>query len=235
MSKLSLEAEIIFLKEKLKKEKQINKDLKSEIKLIYFEIERLKRNMFIESILHGYQANTFTAAAGNLLMDPNPIELSCSGAKTDTSEIYSIRLLNVLAIRSRKRPKDIYLRNAISSKSGGQKRKMVTFDKNGIEFDELLDIIQRKGTHLLRVHKSFAINIYHYSYSKKNTFILNADLCNDENKIIHQIPTDVLFNKKIYQERLFEIDKLSESQIGIQLNFDKIDEINKLKENLDFT
>jgi hypothetical protein len=235
MSKLSFEEKISFLKVQLKAEKKINEELKSEVVVLYNEIERLKRNIYIENILNGFKTNAFKAAAGNLLIDPNPIELSCSGTKADTTEIYSIRLLDVLAICSRKRPKDIYLRNTISSNSGGPKRNKITFDKNEVNFDQLLTKIQGKGTHLLRVHNKYAINIYHYSYSKKNTFILNTGLCNDENRDIHEIPTDAALDIQLYNRRIFEIGKLSESQIGVQLNFDKIAEINALKENLDFT
>ena len=224
--------EIGLLKEKLKQEKELTKTLKEEIEILYLELEKMQRNIGLEKILHGFTSKSFTAAASDLLMDPNPFDIVCSGEKTDTSEIYSVRLLNILAIHSRKRPKDIFLKKPISSKSGGKEKSVITFDKNGINFNELLSLIQRRGDHLLRVHNSWAINIYHYTFSNKNTFILNAEMQSGVDKEIHQIPIDANFNKDLYQKRLFEIEKLQEHQIGTQFNLQKIEEIRKLKEDL---
>ena len=195
MANLTPVEEINLLKEKLKKEQQINKELKAEIEILYFEIGRLNRNLVLEKFLNGAQSKTFAAVAGNWLMDTDPINLSCSGEKVDTSAIYTFRLLDVLAICSRRRPKDIYLRKSISPKSGGKEKNMITFDKNGVEFEAVLYLIQKKGAHLIRVQRSHAINIYHYTFNKENTFILNANFRTEANTNIHEIPTDAIFNK----------------------------------------
>lgn len=169
MKRLTPDEENKFLKQKLANEKKINAALQEEIELLHFEIERLRRNAGIEKVLGSFQSKAFAAAAADLLLDPAPMELLCSGEKADTSETYLVRLSDVLAIHSRKRPKDIFLKKAIRPRSGGREQVKITFDKNDINFDELLTAIQRGSNYLLRVHNSFAVHIFHYVFSKKKS------------------------------------------------------------------
>ncbi|HLP39509.1 hypothetical protein [Lacibacter sp.] len=232
MKRLTPDEENKFLKQKLANEKKINAALQEEIELLHFEIERLRRNAGIEKVLGSFQSKAFAAAAADLLLDPAPMELLCSGEKADTSETYLVRLSDVLAIHSRKRPKDIFLKKAIRPRSGGREQVKITFDKNDINFDELLTAIQRGSNYLLRVHNSFAVHIFHYVFSKKKKFVLHEQLQTDENRDVHEIPIDSKFDQELYHTRLFEIDKLFQHQSSYQLSLQKIEEINELKQEL---
>lgn len=232
MKRLTHDEENKFLKEELDKQRKLNATLKEEIDMLHFEIGRLNRNAGLEKVLGSFQSNAFAAAAADFLLDPAPIELMCSGEKADTAEKYMVRLSDVLAIQSRKRPKDIFLKKAIHPKSGGKEQVKITFDKNDINFDQLLLLIQRSDTRLLRVHNSFAVNILHYVFSKKNKFVLSQQLQTDENKEVHEIPIDSRFDKELYHARLFELDKLFQHQSSFAMNLQKIEEIKQLKQAL---
>ncbi len=232
MSKEKNKSEIQRLKKQLKEQKELNENLKQEIELLYFEIGKLIRNRTLDKVLNEYQGRVFGAAAADLLLDSPPVELKCTGEKADTTEIYSVAIKNILAIGSRKRSKDIYLSQPLSSNSGSKAKSIIIFDDNNVNFDELLFLIQRKGHHLLRVHKSYAVNIHYYVLGKKKTFCLVDRLKTETNKVIHEIPVDAHFDKKLYQERLFEIDKLKEGLGTVALDFRKIKEINDLKAEL---
>ncbi len=232
MSKEKIKAEIQRLKKQLTEQKELNENLKQEIELLYFEIGKLSRDRALNKVLNEHQGRVFGAAAADLLLDPPPFELKCAGEKADTSEIYSIAIKNILAICSRKRSKDIYLNQPLSSISGSKAKSIIIFDDNNVNFDELLILIQKKGHYLLRVHKSFAVNIHYYVLSKKRTFCLVDQLKTQANKVIHEIPIDSHFDKKLYQERLFQVDKLKEGLGTVALDFKKIKEINDLKAEL---
>ena len=232
MTKKTLQEEIFILKEKLGKEEEINKLLKQEIELLYFELGKATRNLGIEKIFSENASKNYAAAAVSLIVDPNPVTLNCSGEMTGISVNYSIPVLDILAIHNVGRRKDIYLSKPHSPVTGGKKKFKLHFEKNQVKFEKLLHLIQGGGEHLLRVHNSYAINIYHYTFYQKNTFCLVNSMKNELNNEIHEIPIDSKFDKSIYQKRLFEIDRLNHQPHVINLNFEKIDELIELKKVL---
>lgn len=177
--------------------------------------------MELDKILNHFQSSWNTVAAADLLMDPNPKELICSTDKAYELTPYPIRVVNVLAIVSNGRAKNIYLKDPVRPVQGGEAKSMLTFEKDGVNFDQLLRKIQRGGEHLLRISKSTAINIYHYQLAEQEVFYIKDKFKNEANSDIQQVQLGSLFDKNLYQKRLFEIDKLKEHLRNALANIEK--------------
>lgn len=202
--------EIERLNIELQEQRLLNETLKHELEAQALAIEYLTKKIEINKVLNNFNTYSISAAAADLLIDPNPVEIICSGEKADTSEKYKIRLMNVLAVYSDGRLKRIFLKNLVHPSSGGKGKTILNVDRNGENFDTLLFKLQKGGERLLRVHKSFAINIYHYIYSEKLAFQLKENLRTKENTQIQVVPVGSIFQKSVYDNRIFEIEKLKD-------------------------
>lgn len=224
-----------LLQIELDKEKSLNAKLSETVSVQQLEIQRLKRLGAVDKILNEWHGRHFASAAAKLIMDPNPVELECSGAKTDTSGKYLVKVQNILAIGSDERLKKIFLKEPLQPTNGRPAQKILLVNKNGLNWDRLLFKIQKRGEHLLRISKSYAINIYDYTLGENNIMQLNKELLKLADESIHELKTDSAFDLKQYHNRIYELKILSDSQEGIRLNIQKIEEISRYIKSLDIT
>ena len=201
---------IKLLEYQLKEEKEKNFKLQEELEIQQDIIERLSRQIGIDKILNHFNTAFTSLAICDLIVDPNPVDLKCGGDKAGQQFIYPIRVLDILAIESKGKYKEIHLRNDVIPKDGGESKSKLVFSQEGIDFEKLIFKIQRRGDHLIRIHKSWCINIYHYSFTDKNLFNLKDTFQTQTNKNIHNIPAGSIFDKELYHKRMFEIKKLKE-------------------------
>lgn len=211
-------------------EKKI-KELEDTITVLKNKLSYEMRKNVGDKILLDYYARLFSASSANLLLDPNPIQLECSGSKAGTSCTYLVQVKNIVAIKSDGRLKHIFLTEPQSPIDGGEKKNVIYYNNNDADWNDLLTEIQKNGEFLFRVHKSYAINAYHYTLLPDNTFQINKKLEKKTDSIIHSIKTDSQFNREAYHKRLLEIKYLFDSQVGFALDYQKLQEISRYIES----
>jgi len=202
--------------------KSENKNLKMQLEDAYKKVElqnlminelekRIRKNA-VNNILLDFHQQSFTSAAASLIINPDPIY---------TYDI-NTNLSNIIIIKSGKKYKEIYYKKTSINKLNSDKiyRKVVTNN-----FTKLLFDLQKQSTHLLRVHKSFAINIYHYSLNAAKKFDLIIEPPKGFDKELINIPTDIFFKPEFYHTRLMEIDFLNKTHKDVSINLKKIKEI----------
>jgi hypothetical protein len=180
-----------------------------------------------DKVLLDHYVRLFTATAANYLMDPDPIELKCSGSKMGTSFTYMVKIKSIVAIKSEGRLKKIYLSEPHKPLESGPKSDVIYYNNNASDWDALLFKLQRIHQFLFRVHKSNAINIYHYTLNDENIFQINDLVKDSANELIHSIPTDSQFDVTTYTFRLLELKQLNDKQIGFALDIQKLKEISR--------
>ncbi|XVJ66853.1 MAG: hypothetical protein HEQ40_12065 [Lacibacter sp.] len=198
------------LNDSLKEQKDKNSQLHKELQLLQDQVYRLKRQLDVYNVLTPFFKEYMTLAACDLLIDPSPVDLKCGGDKAGQQLIYSVRLLDILAIVSKGKYKEIHLRTAVIPKEGGTPKSKLIFAQDGIDFEKLLFMIQRRGEHLLKVQKSGCINLYHYEFKERNLFVLKNRYHTTSNTDVHQIRAGSFFKKDLYHQRMFEIQKLKD-------------------------
>lgn len=211
----------------LEKERDLNAKLRETILAQQSEIQRLKRVGAVDKILNEWHSRNFTSAVADFIIDPNPFEIAASGVKAGSSVTYFITVGNILAIKSEERLKCIYLKKHVKPSSGGIEQRKIYINKNDSNWEKLLFQIQKRGHHLMRASRSFAINIYDYTYTQEGHLILNDEFLKTPEETLHKIKTDAVFDVKLYHERLFEIDRLARTQQEFRLSFEKVQEIER--------
>jgi hypothetical protein len=220
-----LELKIIEL-EKVNKELLIlNSELETNVIGLTKKLSFEMRKNIGDKILFEYYQRLFNGATANYLLDPDPKPLQCSGVKTGSSSTYLVQLKNIVAIKSDGRLKTIYLTQPQSPIEGGEKKNIILFNNNDSNWDDLLFELQGSGQFLFRVHKSYAINIFHYTFSEDGIFRLNSKLKKNTNSLVHEVATDSNFNEMVYHKRLIEIKQLFDYQVGFALDYQKLQEI----------
>lgn len=217
-------------------------DAENKIKELEDTIAFLKSKLAFEirknagdKILLDYYTRLFSAGTANYLIDPDPINLACSGTKSGTSCNYLVKVKNIVAIKSDGRLKNIFLAEAQSPLEGGEKKNVIYYNNNDADWNDLLLEIQRGSQFLFRVHRSFAINVFHYTLDSDNTFKINKKLEKKTDSIIHVIKTDSQFNSEAYHKRLLEVKYLFDSQAGFALDYQKLQEISRYIESQEIT
>jgi hypothetical protein len=220
-----LEKKIIELETANQELLRLNSELESKVidltKRLSFE---MRKNIGDKILLAQYQ-KLFTGSTANWLLDPNPKPLECSGVKAGSSSTYLVQLKNIVAIKSDGRLKTIYLTQPQSPIEGGEKKDIIFFNNNDFNWNDLLFELQGNGQFLFRVHKSYAINIFHFTFSEDGIFRLNSKHKMMTNFFDHEITTDSNFDKIVYHKRLIEIKQLFDYQVGFALDYQKLQEI----------
>ena len=191
------------------------------------EIAKLKFARGVDSVLLSFHQRNLNAAVLNLLIHPNPVDIKCT--HKNVSLTYKVGVNDILLIKSRGRTKLIYLKKKFRPLEGGDEQDIIMVNKNGLDFDELLRIIQRNGNHILRIAQSYAVNIFQYELTSSNTFKLISTQPVKFDKKLEDIKTDKLFDVRLYHERLMEIDRLGHHIKDYEVNLKKIEEINRYK------
>ena len=213
----------------------LNAELENGILQLKKELEKEMRKDIGDKILLEYYTRLFSASSANLLLDPNPIELACSGTKAGTTRNYIFQIKDIIAIKSDKRLKSIYLKRPIRSKEGGEVSSKIYQNNNDEDWNALLFKIQRNSQFIFRVQKSHAINIFDYVLQADNSFELAEALRGKIEGGFHNIPTDSFFDKTAYYKRLVEIDYLYNVQLGFRLDYEKIREVSDYIKTLHVT
>ena len=218
----------IFELEKANKELLIlNSELEANIIGLTDKLAYEMRNNIGEKILLEYYQGLFNGAAANYLLDPNPEKLETQGSKTGTSTTHLIQIKNIIAVKSDGRMKKIYLVEAQKPIQGGLAENPLIMNSDESNWQNTLFSIQRNQQFLFRINRSSAINIFHYTLCEDKKFKLNEALKATTDPIIHLIPIDSTFEPLSYQKRLLEVKQLFDCQIGLALNFEKLDEISR--------
>lgn len=174
----------------------------------------------LQGTLNIYTGANNTAAALDLLNDPDEVDVHCT--KDHVGEDFEFRPRNVLAIEGDKKKKVIYFRKPVQPKQGGTKRHCIELS---IDFEDLLKIINEKSKTLYRIHNSFAINIFEYSFSKPNMFTLIDKPKHELYNSILEKSTDSKFDTEGYFKRISEIDFCKNYLTNFQSNLKKMEVI----------
>lgn len=203
-------------------------DLKTENEFLKRKFQGAIFNNGIDKVLLSFYEKNFSYAAGDILMNPDPVNIHCTQSGKGVDFIISVS--NILAIQSDERGKNIYLKEEVQSKRGDNKR--YTKISANASFDELLFEIQKKGTHLILANRSIAVNIHYYSLDGKNILKLNEKVPKDFNQELIKIKTDKLFNAEAYHQRKWEIEYVKKNHQSNSDTREKIEEITRYKNSL---
>jgi len=207
--------------------------LKNEIAFLERKVANLKFQKFLDNELLKLRGQNMTAVAADLLINPDPIEIHCTDRGKGLN--FDVFLNNILVIKSSGRLKRIYLKEKIKPKEGGEYKSVIETNENKAGIEMLLRLIQGNNNHLMRISKSHAINILHYTLSESRVFNLVGIPPTDFPVNLIEIKTDSYFNANEYHERLFEFDYLNKSHHDFSINDAKIAEITHYKNSLDIT
>lgn len=197
------------------------------------EIAKLRFARGVDAALMSFHQSNFTAAVADYLIHPNPIDIPCT--HNNFSLTFRLGLTDLLLIRSKGRTKLIYLKKKHRALEGGEEQNTIMVNRNDLDFSNLLFLLQRNGNHILRISQSYAVNIFYYGRTDKNTFKLLIEPPEGFDKKLVEIKADKYFDAKIYQKRLIEIDRLGHHLKDFEVNLEKIEEINRYKNSMGIT
>lgn len=203
-------------------------DLKTENEFLKRKFQGAFFNNGIDKVLLSFYEKNFSYAAGDILMNPDPVNVHCTQSGKGVDFIISVS--NILAIQSDERGKNIYLKEEVQSKRGDNKR--YTKISANASFDELLFEIQKRGTHLILANRSIAVNIHYYILDEKNILKLNEKAPKDFNQELKKIKIDKLFNAEAYHQRKWEIEFVKKNHQSSIDTREKIEEITRYKNSL---
>lgn len=221
------EKKILELEKVNKELLMLNSELEANIILLTDKLAYEMRKNIGDKIWLEHLQGLFNGATANYLLDPNPEKLETQGSKAGSSNTHLVQIKKIIAVKSEGRMKKIYLKEAQSPIQGGPKENPLIMNSEASNWQKALFSIQRNQQFLFRVHKSYAINIFHYTLGEDENFKLNDTLKSTTDPIIHLIPTDSEFEALSYHKRLLEIKQLFDYQIGLALDFEKLDEITR--------
>jgi hypothetical protein len=194
--------EVKKLQEELLELNRVNQSLK-------FENFRLQTKIRLDKEFYDQQKNIYTAAAADLLLYPNPVKVH--GIYKTKGLDFMVQIMNVLLIESKAREKIIYLKEPIRPIEGGKPHSKISINGG---FWKTLHLIQNMHFHLIRVSKSYAVNIHYYILDEPNKFILNIDTSIGTGDKFKKIRTDKVFDQRSYLEAMNEFAILNRYKNG---------------------
>jgi hypothetical protein len=212
---------------KIKALEEANRVLKAENEILKLELKSLKFQSGVNQVLLGYHEQNYASAAADLLIHPSPIKFHATKAGKGVD--YMVSLMDVLVVESARRAKIIHLRKPIRPSEGGFETCRIMTDNPKLNFNTLLHSLQKNGHHIIRVHNSFAVNIYHFNLSEENRFVLNTDPPAGFKKSLCTINTDSKFDAGLHHTRLMEIDRIAKHHRDFTINLKKMEEIARYK------
>lgn len=218
----------IFELEKVNKELlMLNSELEVNIVALTDKLAYEMRKNIGDKIWLDHLQRLFNGTTANYLLDPNPEKLETQGSKAGMSNTHLVQIKKIIAVKSEGRMKKIFLKEAQSPIQGGPAENPLIMNSEESNWQKALFSIQRNQQFLFRVHKSYAINIFHYTFGEDKKFKLNEALKATTDQSIHTIPTDSEFEPLSYHKRLLEVKQLFDYQIGLALDFEKLEEISR--------
>jgi hypothetical protein len=140
--------------------------IKKQDELIFQYSENYLMNMF----------NSLQAVIGeySILLDPEPVKIKAT--YKNKSELFEVRVSNILCLISIGREKKIILRSPINSFGGDETRKTssISISQN---WELLKKNLDRIGFHLFPISKTIYVNVKYYSYDN-NQAITKSKLPN---------------------------------------------------------
>ena len=204
--------------------------LKSQITWLERKVSNLMFQKAIDSELLRLRGHDMEAVAADLLIDPPPVEIHCT--ENNKGRNYQVRVRNVLAIESKGRIKRIYLLKPVIANEGGPNRSFVETNES---LDDLLLKLQRNNLFLMKVSRTYAINMFEYTFAEPGVFNIIAGKKIKIPRGLLAVKTEKIFDSKHYHERLYEIGFYNESRNQYGLNSEKIAELTRYKNSLDIT
>ena len=222
-----LEKKIFELEKANKELLMLNSELEANIIGLTDKLAYEMRKNIGDKILFEFYQRLFNGATANYLLDPNPEKIETQGIKAGTSNTHLVQIKKIIAVKSEGRMKKIYLIEAQKPIQGGPAENPLIMNSDESNWQNTLFSIQRNQQFLFRIHKSYAINIFHYTLGEDKKFKLNEGLKSTTDSTIHSIHTDSEFEPLSYHNRLLEVKKLFDYQIGLALDFEKLEEISR--------
>lgn len=184
-----------------------SKNLKTENKNLIDQLERERKRNAVEKIRLQHFESQYTFAAADLIVNPDPVKVHASfgGRGYD----FHLELMKVVAIKAKGRLKEIFLKSPIRPSEGGKLYNPIHLNSDVSDFDGTLIAIQGRSTHLLRVSKSMAVNLYYYDLEDERKLVLNLKKIPKEVEPFRSIKIDSLFSVETFQMRKREIQELT--------------------------
>ena len=171
------------------------------------ELRKEIRKSAGDKILLDFHQNQFTAAAADLLTNPDPIKLH--GTYKGKGLDFFVDLMSVVLVTSKGRVKELLTVKPVQPIQGGQFLSSILTNNSEGDFDKTLYAIQGKGKHLLRVNKSVAVNIHYYDLADKNELRLNLKKIPLAVSKFKTVKTDKFFNGDLFLQRKHEMETIN--------------------------
>ncbi len=207
---------------------------KKEIETLNYIIERLKwrisglmvNNMMSNQLSKVAGAN-MTAAAADIIFNPAAVNISCTVERK--MEDFPIKVRDIYAIVGEGNLKRILLKQPIKLHRG----KMLYFIEPNMSFDDLLWTLQKGEKIIMRVHKSFALNLFEYTYSNKDGFELIDSPTDNIFDEIRKVKTDSEFEKLLYRKQIIRMNEYHSLAKKVYDNTRKMEKILEYMKSLD--
>lgn len=203
-----------------------------------WQISGLMIKSFFADHLAGLAGLNLRAIASDFVINPNPVLIH--GTEKGIGLDFSVSVHNILAIKSNKREKILFLKEPQMPKQNAKKYSCIRTNDNKFSFEKLLSYIQGNGKHLFRISTSIAVNSYKYSLIEPNHFHLTEvpnPIKSDERffKDIIDLEIDNHFKRDEYNSRLWEMDYLFNQREKFGVTEEKMKEIDRYIKRLEVT
>jgi hypothetical protein len=194
------------------------------------ENELLKRkvsSLLSQAALKEIQLSMFSKTNDYALKDltMNPPSRKITGTYQGKRLNFEVEIQNIIAIISDERVKKIYLKEPIKAIEGGEDHKIIYENSNDVNFQILLNTIQKSHIHLIQVNRSIAVNIYKYTFKEEMYFNLIGEKPSHLDEKLEMIKIDKKFNSEEYFKRLYELKRLNSKFEDYFIHLKKMEEI----------
>jgi hypothetical protein len=190
--------------EKLKVE---NGNLQKRILTLEEQLLTTTKRTPIDKILLDWHQAQFTQAAADLMLNPDPVTVH--GTIKGKGAEFSIELMNLIAVKSDGRDKELILKSPIKPVTGGPPQWSVHLNSNKLDFQKAMTLVQKRAHHLIRINKSIAVNIHYYDFTKSNVLTVNFTLPKWMMKDLSQVHPDKYFDAETFQKRKIEMSHIA--------------------------
>lgn len=207
---------------------------KKEIETLNYIIERLKwrisgsmvNNMMSNQLSKLAGAN-MTAAAADIIFNPAAVNIPCTVERK--MEDFPIKVRDIYAIVGEGNLKRILLKQPIKLHRG----KMLYYIEPIMSFEDLLWTLQKGEKIIMRVHKSFALNLFEYTYSNKDGFELIDTPTDNIFDEIRKVKTDSEFERLLYRKQIIRMDEYHSLAQKVYDNARKMEKILEYMKSLE--
>ena len=192
----------------LEKPKRILSKVK-EVEHLNAVIERLKwkiRGLMAIPILHGgmnfYTTENNTAAAMDLLYDPDEVPIHCTSEHS--GEDFMVKPRSIIAIESDGKKKTVFLKSPVRPLQGGTLRYKLELEN---DMESLLQAINRSSQAIvMRISNRYAVNIFEYVFSKPGKFVFAGEKLDPKFKLKKELDIDSKFDPMLYHKATSEFE-----------------------------